>query len=486
MSGSKGFDKLIKDIEREMRYWGMPGAAYAAVKDGDIACIGGIGLRDREMKKPAGADTLFCIASCSKAFTGALASILISEGKLDPDRPVREYIKEFGLADPEADRYATLRDMLLHRTGLAPHDAMWPRPELSRGEFVKKLRYLSPAAGFRERTIYNNDIYGAVGYVLEAVSGLKYEELLDKYIFGPLGMKRSTCLAERLVKDSDHAEPYGRFFGESLKLEAWDCGVIASAANISSTASDMAKWLNMLCSGGRTPDRGVLIPEPYFSEMIKGQQPYANPSGLSEGCFPTNSYAFGWNVGSYKGTPMCVHTGKIEGYSSIQAFLPEKHIGAAFLMNFHNPAQPVYYPFVYTAFDLLLGEEPHDWISEFGGRREEPPLEAEYDDLFVDNFSGREVTPGLKAQTGVYKNEAYGIIKILENKGRLYFKLRAGKEIELKEKAPGIYSAEYLREDILTVRVPVTFAYEKGGFIMKAALESETEDIVFGKESDFI
>ena len=98
MSGSKGFDKLIKDIEREMRYWGMPGAAYAAVKDGDIACIGGIGLRDREMKKPAGADTLFCIASCSKAFTGALASILISEGKLDPDRPVREYIKEFGLA----------------------------------------------------------------------------------------------------------------------------------------------------------------------------------------------------------------------------------------------------------------------------------------------------------------------------------------------------------------------------------------------------
>ena len=155
-------------------------------------------------------------------------------------------------------------------------------------------------------------------------------------------------------------------------------------------------------------------------------------------------------------------------------------------MNFHNPAQPVYYPFVYTAFDLLLGEEPHDWISEFGGRREEPPLEAEYDDLFVNNFFGREVTPRLKAQTGVYKNEAYGIIKILENNGRLYFKLRAGKEIELKEKDPGIYSAEYLREDILTVRVPVTFAYEKGGFIMKAALESETEDIVFGKESDFI
>ena len=146
-----------------MEYWGIPGFSYGVMKDGKVLTKGGCGYRDVEKKLPADENTLYGIASCSKSFNSCLIAMLVDDGILDYDRPIREYIPEFAMYDEFATRDCTLRDMLTHRTGLAPHEAMWPDPGITKRDLLMRLRYLKPNAPFRTVTQYNNTIYSAIG-----------------------------------------------------------------------------------------------------------------------------------------------------------------------------------------------------------------------------------------------------------------------------------------------------------------------------------
>ena len=98
----------------------MPGFSYGVMKDGKVLTKGGYGYRDVEKRLPADEKTLYGIASCSKSFNSCLIAMLVDDGLLDYDKPIREYIPEFEMYDPFASKEVTLRDMLTHRTGLAP------------------------------------------------------------------------------------------------------------------------------------------------------------------------------------------------------------------------------------------------------------------------------------------------------------------------------------------------------------------------------
>ena len=110
-------EKLRRKVEEELKRWDVPSASLCIVKDGETLLSCGCGLRDNE-KVPADGETLYQIASCTKAFTAAAAAILATEGKLDFDKPVLEYIPGFRLNDRYATENLTVRDFLSHRSGL--------------------------------------------------------------------------------------------------------------------------------------------------------------------------------------------------------------------------------------------------------------------------------------------------------------------------------------------------------------------------------
>ncbi len=151
-------------IDRERRYWRVPGLAVVLIQPGGPDQILCLGWRDTEKRLPVNAETQFCIASCSKSMTAAMLARLADAGKLDLDVPVRAYAPDLLMKDEETAAKMTLRDMLCHRTGLGGHDALWPG-QTTRDELARRIRYLQPNMKFRERAQYSNLLYAMAGYV---------------------------------------------------------------------------------------------------------------------------------------------------------------------------------------------------------------------------------------------------------------------------------------------------------------------------------
>ncbi len=119
---SSAIDNLVKQSQHA---WQVPGVAVGIVKNGKVIYLKGHGLRSLAGSEAVTPDTLFPIASCTKAFTTTLLAQLVEEGKLSWDDPPSKYVPYFRLADPLADRAVTLRDLLCHRTGLSSQDWLW-------------------------------------------------------------------------------------------------------------------------------------------------------------------------------------------------------------------------------------------------------------------------------------------------------------------------------------------------------------------------
>ena len=490
--------KEILDKEKilaDLKYWQVPGMAVSYVKvfpdkDGGYApdsFAGGYGVRETG-GEPVDENTRFCIASCSKAMTSAVIAMLVTEGKLSYDVPVKEYLPGFAMMDAEADEKMTLRDMLCHRTGLAPHDGTWAGVATSE-EYMRRFRHLAPCAPFRSKAIYNNCIYGLAGHVVEAVTGLDLEEAFRKYLFGPLGMENSSCDTEKLRHSENHAEPYQVIDGRLTKLEIWNVDTVAGAASVNTTASDMVKWLAFLAAGGRTADGRQLIAPEVFREMTEKHMDYADFVG--EEFYPLDGYALGWQVGSYRGKKILRHTGKIEGYSTVQAFVPEEGIGVFVTINLHAPSIEVMFAELYQALDALMGYGGEvTWTGKFHGS--EPPKPEDYTFHFIDVFEKRypdavetewDKIGSPERYAGTYENPGYDHIEIRAEGGELTLTNRA-LTWKMKPYFGGLFKVIGLKEDTLTYVMPVSFIENEDGAVegLMIPMEPLIPDLLFRKK----
>lgn len=475
-------EKIIKAIEKEMDYWKIPGAAIAVIKDGKLTESIGFGYRNAEEKLPATADTQFGIASCSKSMTSALIAILVDKGILNYDEPVTTYASKLIMNDPAA-KNMTLRDMLAHKTGFGTHDAIWPG-DRSRDELAESLRYIRPCAEFRDEAIYSNVIYALAGYVAECATGESWDELMQKYIFNPLGMTRTNCSVDIMKDDLNYSKPYRYRNGRLNPLKLWNVDLAGPAASVNSTANDMAKWLMMHIAGGKMQDGTVLIQPETFKEMHTVQSQFEDSIGRGDGFFECNDYSMGWRYGKYKGREFHKHTGKIEGFSSIQAFLPEVGVGVMLLTNLHSPTVPFMYVTLYSILDEVLGEEYEDWSRKFHG--EELPEEEVYLDCDVNYITEEQThnthpTMPLDEYVGTYHDNGYGTVKIVIKDNVLYMQYR-DMDLPLKHYHYDVFSAEGILEDVWLITAPVSFVIENGK-VNAVAIRFETmvPDIIFKK-----
>ena len=188
-------DKRLAGLDtfalRALKELNAPGVTIAVVEKSKVVYAGGFGYRDYEKKLPVTENTLFAIGSCTKAFTSSILGMLAKDGKVDLDKPVRDYLPELKFMNEYTNAHATLRDMMSHRTGLPRHDYSWYGSTASRSELLARIQYQEPTAELREKYQYNNFMFMAQGVVIEKLTGKSWETNLKERILQPLGMNNT-------------------------------------------------------------------------------------------------------------------------------------------------------------------------------------------------------------------------------------------------------------------------------------------------------
>ena len=202
-----GFDAYMQKVLKD---WNAPAVGVGVVVNDKLVFAKGYGYRDYEKKLPFTPTTLAPIASNSKLFTAVAAGLLVQEGKLDWDRPVRESVPSIRFYNDELNNTVTLRDMLAHRTGITRHDTIWYKSDFTRKELFERLKYLEPKEPLRQMFLYNNMMYAGAGYIIELKSGKTWEDFVAERIFKPLGMTSTVYTIADMTKAPDYGRPVHR------------------------------------------------------------------------------------------------------------------------------------------------------------------------------------------------------------------------------------------------------------------------------------
>jgi CubicO group peptidase (beta-lactamase class C family) len=304
----------------------IPGLAVGLVERGRLVFARGFGYRDVYTHLPVTPDTLFALGSCSKAFTATAIALLADEGKIALDSPVRTYLPDFALEDPVATATLTTRDLLTHRSGLPRHDLFWYQAPFSRDELYRRLRFLEPAGPPHAQWRYNSLMYVVAGRIVEQVTGESWESFVQARILSSLKMRRTVLSAEEMATDSDHASPYAIHEGSVQKIPMLkQLSAIAPAGAVSSSVRDLARWLTFHAT--RSPG---LLREDHWRDL---HRPQAEMPAPDQPEIQHPYYALGWIHERYRGHPLVVHNGDIDGYTVHLGFLPETGQGLILLIN---------------------------------------------------------------------------------------------------------------------------------------------------------
>ena len=410
-----GFDAFVAQV---MEDWQIPGVAVGVIHDGEVVLAKGFGYRDVENRLPVTEHTTMAIGSNSKSFTVTLMAMLVDQGKLEWDKPVRDYLPDFRLYDDFATTEMTPRDLVTHQSGLPRHDNVWYGRPGTRADFFAKLRYLKPNASFRSRYQYQNLMFMTAGYLTERVSGSDWNDLVDDWIFTPLGMDRSNTSVRDSPASGDHALPYVLRDGDLTRVPFRVIDEIGPAGSINSNVTEMLAYIQTHIDGG-TFGGHLLLSEENSARM---QQPHFAMPGESE--FPElgqASYGLGLRVSSYRGHKMVAHGGGIDGFISSMSWLPRKKIGVMVLTNRSGDMNPVPVMIAYNVYDRLLGLSELDWNdrnlkqrAEQSARAEETAREQE-----TKRVPGTRPSHDPAAYAGRYDHPGYGSMEVKTRDGGL-------------------------------------------------------------------
>jgi CubicO group peptidase (beta-lactamase class C family) len=399
--------------------WGVPGLAVAVVKDGRVLLAKGYGVREAGGADAVDADTLFAAASTTKAMTAAAIGMLVDEGKLTWDDPVRKYVPELDLHDAELADELTVRDLLTHHTGLPATDFLWYATDLDWRGMLGKLALVERKAATRGHFEYHNVMYGLAGDVVGRVAGSSWEEFVRTRLFEPLGMSRTVPLGREVRAKGNSVTPHSR---EDGPLTAYDTlGVvdpIPAAGSVWTSANDVAKWIAFLLdpAAAKRADGAPLLQPATVQELFRPQvviQPGAFYPTVAKTEPRWTTYGLGWFQHDYRGRKVDFHTGSIDGLVAIVGLVRDERLGVAIFGNLDHAE--LRHALMYSAFDLFLdGELSRDWNGElramYDGFRAEG--EARRAELEAKRVPGAPPRHALAAYAGRYADPLYGELAV--------------------------------------------------------------------------
>ncbi|MGH9863563.1 MAG: serine hydrolase [Candidatus Acidiferrales bacterium] len=409
----EGFDAFVAEV---MKAWKVPGVAVAIVKDGQVILLKGYGYRDVEKQLPVTPQTLFAIGSITKSFTVTAMGMLVDEGKLEWDRPVREFLPEFRLNDPVASERMTPRDLVTHRSGLPRHDLLWYNAGFTRREMVERLRYLEPSKDFRSTYQYNNLMFMTAGYLVGQRAGMSWEDFVRRRIFQPLAMTSSNFSVRDSEKSPDFAQPYEKVKEEVKLVPFRVIDEIAPAGSINSSADAMSRYLLMHSNGGQLGEQRLLS-DNNSTQMQSPQM--VIPGWLRFKEVGHSSYGMAFTIGTYRGLKTVAHGGAIDGFLALLTFMPQEKIGAVVLTNLGSHLATSV--LAYNIYDRLLGLQPVDWEGRFKEmeRKGEESEEEAKKKGYTPRREGTTLSHAIADYAGEYEHPGYGIATVALKDGGL-------------------------------------------------------------------
>ncbi len=415
-------------VRQAMADWDAVGLSVAVVADGRVVFERGYGTRTLGRDEPVDPHTLFAIGSTTKAMTAAAMGMLVDEGVVAWDDRVTDHLPWFELHDPWATRELTIRDLLTHRAGLPNADFLWYEQDVETREILERLRLVEPGYSMRAGFVYQNLMYAAAGKLIEAGSGVSWEEFIRHRIFQPLGMDRSVTTLADTRGVANVASPHDEVDGEIRVIGNAAVDPVPAAGSIWSSAHDIARWVGFLLRGCTTENGDPLLDRAACDELFEPQT-LVGP----EGFYPTRrltephwmSYGLGWFQHDYEGRKVDFHTGSIDGMVAIVGLIRDEGIGVHVLGNLDHVE--LRHALMYRVFDLFDSDAPRDWSAD---------LLALYDDLAARSDSARAAaeaarvegtTPSLPLDryAGTYSDPLYGTVVVRESDGTL--RLRYGR-----------------------------------------------------------
>ncbi|MCK4766255.1 MAG: serine hydrolase [Candidatus Aminicenantes bacterium] len=414
----KYIGKTVKDFE-------VVGLSIAIVKDGAVVFDKNYGCKDYEKKDKVGGNSLFNIASCSKAFTAACIGILVQEGKLAWKDKVIDYLPEFRLSDPYITRELTIKDLLCHRSGLETFggDLLWYETGYDSKEIIRRMRYIPVKRQFRSEYGYQNNMYIVAGAVIEKVSGKSWGEFLSEKILQPLEMKTTRFSGKQVDEKMDVAYPH---IGQK-KYPRW-IQPENPAASLFSSSSEMANWIRMLLDGGKWKDRQILesgtIAELFSSQTIRRVSSFAKKNGTR-----FRAYGLGWGLYDYYGEKIVEHSGGMPGYISKVMLVPDRNLGVVILTNNMKYLTTV---LRYKILDLFLQRDgKKDWAAEFLEieKKYEKRRQARQEKRAAERVKRTRPALKLKEYVGVFEDRMYGKAEVVFKEKKLFLTLLPTKEV---------------------------------------------------------
>jgi CubicO group peptidase (beta-lactamase class C family) len=402
-----GWDAFADSVRDQ---WHAAGVAMAIVKDGKILLSKGYGYRDVEAKAPVTEKTIFAIGSSTKAFTTFVMGTLVDDGKLDWNKPVRDWIPEFKLADATATDHITPLDLVTHRSGMPRHDLMWYGTNYTRAEMVRRMQYLEFNEDFRTAWQYNNLMYLTAGYLVERITGKSWEDNVRARIFEPLHMSRSNFSVADSQKSDDFAFPYDEHEDAARRIDFRDISNIGPAGSINSSITDMSAWLRVQLGSGEFEGRRI-IQAPTLKDLHTPHMTMGGDLTPETETLPVG-YGLGWFIDVYRGVRRVHHGGNIDGFSCLVTLVPDKDLGIVVLVNQNGSAVPGL--LTNHALDRLLALPTRAWSDEALARRATLKATIKEGEKLkeVARVTGTTPSHALADFTGDYEHPAYGTISI--------------------------------------------------------------------------
>jgi CubicO group peptidase (beta-lactamase class C family) len=420
-------------VTRAMETFQVPGLALSVVGNGQVLVAKGYGVRTLGESAAVDAQTLFGIASNTKIVTAAALGLLVDEKKIEWDAPVIRYLPWFQMWDAWVTRELTIRDLLVHRSGLglgAGDLLWWPASTYDRKEIARRLRYIRPATSFRSAYAYDNVLYLVAGEVIEAVTGQTWEDFVTARILEPVGMSTSNVRHSDALKGGNIATPHAPLDGQVRPIKPFDSDNTNPAGGINSNARDMARWLTVFLARGRLPDGSRLFSDATWRQLTTIVTPLSTPEPppeLSAQRASFRGYALGLNAVDYRGQKLLMHTGGLPGYVSRVMMVPDLHLGIAVLTN--QESGEAFDSIAYRIADHFLSQAPAlarplpevDWIAAYQKlqqRQQATFAEAERQAAAARDASSTPSLP-LPKYAGTYTDDWYGDVAIEEQGGKL-------------------------------------------------------------------
>ena len=423
-------------VQKTMKTFDVPGMAVAVIKDGKIYHKNTYGVRSLKTGKEVNENTLFGVASNTKAFTTAALAQLIDQGKLSWDTKVTDVIPEFKLHDPYVTAEFTVRDLVTHRSGLglgAGDLMIFPANNTTtKAEMIHNLRYLKPVSSFRSKFDYDNLLYIVAGEIVARVSGKSYDDYIADNFFKPLGMDRSLLSIPAIAADNNRIDGHAPVNGK-LEITGNTFTQLATpAGGIYASINDMSTWALAQLNKGKY---GEKLKDSLFSERMHREM-WTPQTLLRSGRGPYNThfsaYGLGWFLSDVNGYFQVTHTGGLLGIVSQVTLIPELDLGIIVLTN--QQSGSAFNAITNSIKDGYFNIKGEDRIKQYNerrlaGEREEDSIVKTLEAALQKQLTSKAPKPEVTTVLGTYQDPWFGKVTISNQNGDLRFK--AEKSLDL-------------------------------------------------------